>query len=303
MGEQPRGLADDAERLSVIARRNRRAAPPRLDCHGLSHTGRVRRTNEDHFAIMSLQRSVQLLHTNLDDVDIIDRLSRPEAYVFVAADGVGGLVGGQFASGLAVHSVVEYLGEAVTCFRGSDVEEEHEFLDHLTRAVDRAHRRLREGFGEKGPATTLTMVTLVWPRAYVVHVGDSRGYYLRRGRLRQFTRDQTIADMVVDQGKATEEQARELGLHNILASAVGAELAPAVGLIDLEPEDVLLLCTDGLTKHVPDERIAQLIAAAPDAESACRALLDDALERGGTDNVTVIVARAAVDARKRHGTS
>jgi serine/threonine protein phosphatase PrpC len=295
MGDQPLRLANDAERMSAIARRTQSAAPPRVDCHGLSHAGKVRQTNEDHFVIMTLQRSVQLLHTNLDDVGVIGRLSRPEAYVFVAADGVAGLVGGHFASGLAVRSVIEYVAETASCYHGSDAEREDEFIDQLTQAVDRAHRRLKDGFGDRGPATTLTMVTLVWPRAYVVHAGDSRGYHLRRGRLRQFTADQTIGDMVVDQGRATEQQARELGLHNILASAVGAELTPAVGLIDLEPEDVLLLCTDGLTKHVSDERIAQLIAAAPDAESACRALLGDSLEEGGTDNVTVIVARMAAE--------
>jgi protein phosphatase len=135
------------------------------------------------------------------------------------------------------------------------------------------------------------MVTLVWPRAYVVHVGDSRGYLLRRGKLRQFTTDQTLGDLFVDIGKVSEEQARKQGLYNVLASAVGSDLAPAVGVLDLEPGDVLLLCTDGLTKHVPDPRIAELLAAAPDAESACRALVDDALEQGGSDNITVIVAR------------
>jgi len=270
------------------------AAPPRLDCHGASHTGRVRSRNEDHFAIVALQHHARLIQTSLEDTAFLERLARPAAYVFLAADGVAGLAGGEEASRLAVGTLVEYLSEAANCYQGPDVEGEQEFIDRLSAGVERAHRRLHERYGTKhGPATTLTMVTLVWPRAYVVHVGDSRGYLLRRGRLRQFTADQTMGDLFVDIGKASEEQAKKLGLYNILSSAVGSDMTPAVGVVDLEPDDALLLCTDGLTKHVPDARITELLASAADAASACRALVEDALEQGGSDNVTVVVARVA----------
>lgn len=269
-------------------------APPRLDYHGASHVGRVREKNEDHFAIMALQHSARLLLTNLDDTGMVQRLSRPDAYVFMAADGVGGLAGGEEASRLAVGTIMEYLSEAASCYRGTDVGQEQEFMDRLSAGVERAHRRLIATYGaERGPATTLTMVTLVWPRAYVVHVGDSRGYVLRRGRLRQFTADQTMGDLYVNIGRGSEEQAEKLGLYNILSSAVGTDMAPVVGVVDLEPDDVLLVCTDGLTNHVPDPRITELLTAAPDAESACRELVDAALAGGGRDNVTVIVARFA----------
>jgi len=269
-------------------------APPRLDYYGASHVGKVRERNEDHFAIMALQHSARLLLTNLDDTGMVQRLSRPDAHVFMAADGVGGLAGGEEASRLAVGTIMEYLSEAASCYRGTDVGQEQEFMDRLSAGVERAHRRLIETYGaERGPATTLTMVTLVWPRAYVVHVGDSRGYVLRRGRLRQFTADQTMGDLYVNIGRGSEVQAEKLGLYNILSSAVGTDMAPVVGVVDLEPDDVLLVCTDGLTNHVPDARITELLAAAPDAESACRELVDAALAGGGRDNVTVIVARFA----------
>jgi protein phosphatase len=269
----------------------RAAAPPRIDACGVSHAGRVREGNEDHFAIMALRQDARLLHTNLEDAGILDRLARPPAHVFVAADGVAGIAGGAEASRVAVATVVEFLAEAASCYQGMDTDREHTFMDRLTLGVERAHRRLVEMYGERGPATTLTMVTLLWPRAYVVHVGDSRGYLLRRGRLRQFTRDQTMGDLFVDIGKLTEEQARKMGLFNTLSSAVGSDIAPTVGVIDVEPGDALLLCTDGLTNEVPDERIAERLGAAPDAESACRSLVDDALEHGGRDNVTVVVVR------------
>ena len=268
------------------------ARTTRVSAFGLSHAGKVRPANEDHFAIMTLHKSVQLRSTNLQDTSIVDRLRRPEVYMLVVADGVGGAVGGKLASGLAVKSVVEYLAEAVGCVQDFDVEREQMFLDHLSRAVERGHDRLKEMFTQQGgPATTLTMVTLMWPRAYVVHVGDSRGYYLRRGTLKQFTRDQTMGDYLVDIGAVTEQHAQKAGLYNVLSSAVGGDLVPSVGVVDLAEGDTLLLCTDGLTKHVPDERIAELLGQGT-AEQAAQALIDAALDGGGTDNVTAVVARA-----------
>jgi serine/threonine protein phosphatase PrpC len=263
----------------------------RIDAVGLSHTGKVRSANEDHFAIMVLHRSIQLRSTNLQDTTILDRLRRPEVNILVVADGVGGAIGGKLASGVAVRSVVEYLAEAVGCVQDFDVDREQTFLDHLSRAVERGHDRLKAMFqAQGGPATTLTMVTVVWPRAYVVHVGDSRGYYLRNRTLKQFTRDQTMGDYLVDIGAVTEQHAQKAGLYNVLSSAVGGDLVPSVGVVDLTEGDTLLICSDGLTKHVPDERIAQLLGT-NDPETAAQSLIDAALEGGGSDNVTVVVAR------------
>ena len=263
-----------------------------IDSAGLSHAGKVRPANEDHFAIMTLQRNVQLRSTNLQDISVLDRMRRPEITLMIVADGVGGAVGGKIASGVAVRSVVEYIGEAIGCVQDLDVDREQTFLDHLSRAVERGHERLKEMFQTQGgPATTLTMVTLIWPRAYVVHVGDSRGYFLRNGKLKQFTQDQTMGDYLVDIGAVTEQHAEKAGLYNVLSSAVGGDLVPNVGLVDLEEGDTLLLCTDGLTKHVSDERIVELLSSGT-AETAAQALIGAALEGGGTDNVTVIVAKA-----------
>ena len=263
----------------------------RVDTFGLSHAGSVRPANEDHFAIMSLHKAVEVRGTNLQDLTVLDRLKKPEVHLLIVADGVGGAVGGKLASGLAVRSVIEYLAEAVGCVQDFDVVKENTFLEHLSHAVERGHQRLKEMFqSQGGPATTLTMVTLVWPRAYVVHVGDSRGYYLRNGRLKQFTRDQTMGDYLVDIGAVTEQHAEKAGLYNVLSSAVGGDLVPSVGVVDLEDGDAMLLCTDGLTKHVPDERIAELLATG-DAESSANALVEAALAGGGSDNVTVVVAQ------------
>ena len=265
----------------------------RIDAFGLSHAGKVRSANEDHFAVMTLKKSVELRASNLQDASVLDRLRKPEVTIMIVADGVGGAVGGKIASGVAVRSVVEYLAEAVGCVQDFDVDREHAFLDHLSHAVERGHERLKDMFQTQGgPATTLTMVTLVWPRAYVVHVGDSRGYFLRNRKLKQFTRDQTMGDYLVDIGAVTEQHAEKAGLYNVLSSAVGGDLVPSVGVVDLADGDALLLCTDGLTKHVSDDRIMEILGSSPNAEIAAQSLIDAALEGGGTDNVTVIVARA-----------
>jgi protein phosphatase len=268
------------------------ARDARVDAYGLSHAGKVRTVNEDHFAIMTLQKAVQLRATNLQDTTLLDRLRKPQVDIYVVADGVGGRVGGKIASGIAVKAVVEYLAEAVGCVQDFDVDRENAFLENLSQAVERGHHRLKEMFQTQGgPATTLTMVTVVWPRAYVIHVGDSRGYYLRRGSLKQFTRDQTMGDYLVDIGAVTQQHAEKAGLYNVLASAVGGDFVPNVGVVDLADGDALLLCTDGLTKHVSDERIAEILGSQT-AEAAVHSLIDAALDGGGTDNVTVVVAKA-----------
>jgi serine/threonine protein phosphatase PrpC len=264
-----------------------------VDAFGLTEIGKVRSVNEDHFVIASLRKSIRVRHCSLGD-SVGDRLDRPEAHLLVIADGVGGRAGGELASGSAVEFLLEYMDEAIVCYHALDVDQEHDFLDKLERAVHRAHERILLEFGtaEKGPATTLTMVTLAWPRAYLVHVGDSRAYYLRQGRLKQLTRDQTTGEYMVNVGAWTEEQAARAKVGANLTSALGGqEMTPVLGLIDLEPGDVMFLCTDGLTKHVTDQRIAEVLGGATSAESMCRELVDAALSDGGTDNVTVIVAK------------
>ena len=268
-------------------------APTRVDIAGLSNVGKVRSANEDHFAVMTMRKAVELRATNLQEPTLLDRVRRPEVHLLVVADGVGGATGGKLASDVAVRAVIEYVAEAIGCVQDFDVDHEQAFLDQLSRAVERGHERLKEMFQTQGgPATTLTMVTLVWPRLYVVHVGDSRGYYLRQKVLRQFTRDQTMGDYLVDIGAVTEQHAHKAGLYNVLSSAVGGDLVPNVGVVDLSDGDALLLCTDGLTKHVKDDRIAAILSNGS-AEVAAQALIDAALDGGGTDNVTVIVAKAS----------
>lgn len=266
-----------------------------IESFGMSHTGNVRQVNEDHFVTAALQRAVQVRQTNLDDTHVFDRLSGPRAYLFAVADGVGGSAGGRVASAIAVATIVEYLGEVVGAYNGYGADYAKDFPEHLRVAVERAHEHLVETFrlrNHGGPATTLTLVMIVWPRAYIVHVGDSRVYHLRGEKLRRLTRDQTVGEVLVSQHGMPKEQAEQAGLFNVLASAVGArDMTPAVDYMPLEHGDVLLLCTDGLTKHVNDARIGEVLIQSPDAETGCRSLIDLALGGGGSDNVTAVVAK------------
>jgi len=266
-----------------------------IESFGISHTGNVRKVNEDHFVTAALQRAVQISQTNLDDTHVFDRLSGPRAYLFAVADGVGGSAGGRVASASAVATIVEYLAEAVGAYHGYGADQLKDFPEHLRTAVQRAHDHLVETFrlqDHNGPATTLTLAMVVWPRVYVVHVGDSRVYHLRGTALRRLTRDQTVGEVLVSQHGMPREKAEQAGLYNVLASAVGArDMTPAVDFLSLEHGDTLLLCTDGLTKHVSDSRIGETLGNTSDVEAGCRSLIDLALSGGGSDNVTAVVAR------------
>jgi protein phosphatase len=269
---------------------------PRIDVFGITDVGKVRELNEDQFVIASLRKAVEISHSSLAAPTVGRRIGGAEAHLFVVADGVGGRPGGELASGSAVAALLEYVDEAVVCYHSLDVDQEHDFLGRLEDSVHQAHRRLLEQHGPdgKGPATTLTMITLCWPRAYVVHVGDSRAYYFRGGRLRQLTRDQTMGEYMVDVGAWTDEQAARAKAAAHLTSALGgSEMTPSVGLVDLEPGDILLLCTDGLSKFVAEEQIVTVLRHRASAEDICRELLRAALDAGGDDNITLIVARTA----------
>ena len=271
----------------------------RLDVFGTTDVGRVREENEDQFFIASIDKSVSVRQTSIETADLIDCRAEPCAWLLAVADGCGGMAHGRRASQMAVRIVMECVGNAIDCYYETDSEGEGEFLERLRDAVESAHesvhREVSERAGQAG--TTLTLVALVWPRAYVAHVGDSRAYLLRGERLRQITRDQTMAESMLDQGLMTEEAVSNLGLDHILTSAVGGTIVPTFTVLDLQPGDNLLLCTDGLTKHVNDVEITDaLLRSNGSAALVVESLQSLALERGGTDNVTVVAACSAAAA-------
>jgi protein phosphatase len=263
-----------------------------VDSFGITDRGKVREANEDNFLIVTVKKSIEIRDSSLPASPGAERFGAAEAHLFVVADGVGGGPEGERASADAVSALLAYVRSAAGCFHQISAEREHELFAQLESTVQAVHQKLIGGHAGAGsaPATTLTMVLLAWPRAYFVHVGDSRAYVRRRGRLQQLTRDQTLGEYMVSVGALTEEQAARSGPAATLTSAIGgSELTPVVGLVDLEPGDSLLLCTDGLTRHVGNDRIAEVLARGGPARADGETLLAEALDSGGKDNITLIV--------------
>ena len=143
-------------------------------------------------------------------------------------------------------------------------------------------------------ATTLTLAIVTWPWVYVVQVGDSRCYRYLSGEIAQVTKDQTMAQALVDQGVLSREKVTRSPLNNVLVSAIGGDQAePDVSRFDIrDRRSVILLCSDGLTKHVTDAELAEHLDRMTSSEQLCRELLELALSRGGSDNITILAGRA-----------
>lgn len=268
-----------------------------IDVFGLTHPGRVRSANQDHFLIGSLRKRMNVLMTSLPDVDRLPADSERLAFLAMVADGVGGHAGGEEASRLALEAVTQYLTNSMHCYYTADASDDQSFAKALADAALQTHdditTRARLDPTHAKMATTLTLLLGVWPRTYILQVGDSRSYVLRDGRLMQISRDQTMAQDLVDQGVLGRAEASATRWAHVLSSAIGGpQTRPVVTGIDSRWGDVHLLCSDGLTKHVPDERIAERLRTMTSAKQVCEALLQDALDGGGTDNVTVVVGRA-----------
>lgn len=270
------------------------------DFYGLSHQGMVRTENQDCFLIASLHKAMQVHQTSLPEETLGELMSPSRGFVFLVADGVGGVPGGKDASRTALNATMDYVLRAMDLYVQLDEDVEPEFVAELQRSVEKSHEVVRQtGEADEervGMATTLTMVCIRWPRGYVVHVGDSRCYMLRDGELRLLTKDQTMAQAMIDAGALSPDQAERSGLKHVLYSAVGATRADPMTLTtDVRWGDVMLLCTDGVTKHVNDDEIREALALNEPAEVTCNSILRLALERGGSDNTTLIVGRLRRD--------
>lgn len=275
----------------------RRPRDSERDLFGLTHVGKVRKDNQDHFLICTVYSQVVIDATSLPNVDQLDLRGPRLATIGLVADGVGGSDSGSDASRLAAETITEYVASTLRTYHAAGSANEDVLMKSLTDAVLHAHDVVRaEAATRSDPkpmATTLTLCMGVWPWMYVVQVGDSRCYYFDGEKLHQVTRDQTIAQHLVDTGALPKERLGSSPFRHILSSAIGGEEAlPQVSRIDLRRSGTALMCSDGLTRHVPDEEIEAHIRAMTSSEQLCRTLLDLALERGGYDNITILAARA-----------
>ncbi|MFL5521423.1 MAG: PP2C family protein-serine/threonine phosphatase [Gemmatimonadales bacterium] len=265
-----------------------------IDTWGLTHVGNKRQLNQDNFVVASLHKRTQVLQSSVDGLATMLGGDERLAYLIMVADGVGGAELGEEASRLAVATAMEYVSESMRCYYTSQ-EDPGQFAEELQQAAMQCHERVQAHAHDAraaSMATTLTVFLGVWPNAYLMQVGDSRYYVYRDDQLTQVTRDQTMAEDLVDQGIITRTAAMRTPLAHVLSSAIGGEqTTPVVTRLEAHRGNVHLLCSDGLTKHVSDERIKARLATMTSARQACEALLRDALDGGGTDNITLVISR------------
>ncbi|MBI4387360.1 MAG: Stp1/IreP family PP2C-type Ser/Thr phosphatase [Elusimicrobia bacterium] len=254
---------------------------------GRTDAGCVRENNEDSFAIDS------------------------ELGLLVVADGMGGHNSGEIASRLATETILDFgrkvLGGAVTGAPGSSAGagsfrvRQMEYIVQMANTV--IFEKAQSSAQNRGMGTTIVAALVHGGTVAVAHVGDSRLYVFRKGELQLLTEDHSLVMEQLRRGLLNPEEAQRSELQNVLIRALGTESRVVVDIQEhpLLAQDVLLLCTDGLTKMVADERIARALSETPELPAACDRLVDMAREAGGADNVTVIAGRPVASKRGLQG--
>jgi protein phosphatase len=268
-----------------------------VEIAGLSHPGRVRPNNEDHFLISRMGRYMETLGTNLAPERVPPRFEE-SFHGVILADGVGGGRAGEVASETAIEALVQLATTSSNWIFRLDDHGVREVQERLELRISQIHAELvRKAAADadlRGFGTTMIIGLSLGDLLFLAHVGDSRVYLWRESRLQQLTRDHTLAQDLVDQGFTSVEGVSVNALRHVLTQALTGDegpLRPEVQVLELEAGDCVLFCTDGLSDMLPDEAIAEVLGAGAPAAATCRALVDRALEAGGKDNVTVIVGR------------
>ncbi len=287
----PRGPSQNGTYVSSIE-----ARPLTVQSFGLTDPGKKRETNEDQFVTASLMRALWIQQSSVPQSTV--RYADHRGHVFIVADGMGGAAAGEKASAIAVGAVEDFLLNALRWLLALEGPGEASVLRDFKAALRTADACVYAAATNtpalRGMGTTLTMAYSLDADLFVAHVGDSRGYLLRGGVLSRLTRDDTLVQQMVEEGLLTDEKAAEHELRHIITNVVGGPVPgvhASVHRMHLERGDVLLLCTDGLTGMLGDDRIATVLQAVGSPQEACETLVRLANEQGGTDNVTVVVAR------------
>lgn len=259
--------------------------------------GRVRRGNEDNFLVLDL--SSAQTWTGADGATPPERLKRfdlgQKGLVLVVSDGMGGALAGDVASRMAVDSVREMLigGEG-----NASCDPELDLVECLKSATIYAnlaiHHRSQEDSRCAGMGATFTGAAIRGDSLDLVQVGDSRGYIIRKDHIRLATKDQSLVQQLVDVGQISESEAETHMFRNVILQALGAQsdVNPVTGKIRLRQGDVVLLCSDGLSGKLRSDDIQKIVVESQgNLSKACDLLIDEANNRGGEDNITVVLAR------------
>lgn len=241
---------------------------------GKTDIGLVRKVNEDSFLCEKLEG--------------IDGL-----YLYIVADGMGGHNAGEVASSMAVREVAFYLKENIEALKLGD----NEIRDLIRNAISYANEKIYKTSIIKsnclGMGTTLSMVLLKDNRIYIGHVGDSRIYLIRNNSILRLTEDHSLVAELIKSGTIKPEEANSHPQKNVITKALGTEytIEPDISQIDLQWDDYILICTDGLSNAVCEDDMTNAIINTSDLNEACDLLINKAKERGGFDNITAVVVQ------------
>jgi protein phosphatase len=256
---------------------------------GRTDVGRVRDHNEDSFLVADLSSENASLQPEVRTHHVGGR-----GTLFMVADGLGGAAAGEIASDLAINTVYEEMRER---WMHSEKKDPQAFASALKAATEAANSKIfayaLEHPEHRGLGTTATVAGLLGDTLYLAQVGDSRAYVIRNGEAMQITKDQSLMQRLVEAGELTQEEAERSERRNIILQALGPEPTVRIDLThqQLRQNDILVLCTDGLSGLVKKEEIAEVVTGTDDLVEACRQLIDRANENGGPDNITAIVAK------------
>lgn len=273
-------------------------APVNIDCFGMTDVGRCRQTNQDHFLIADLQKHMRIQSSSVP-INPDQVFGQTMGKLMLVADGMGGANAGEVASELAVDSMAKFLLTSMHWLIHPAQPEIDQFVEDLKAAARFSHEVVRDDANRdparRGMGSTLTVAYLIWPMLYVLHVGDSRCYVLRDDTLELVTKDQTLAQHLFEHGHLSQAEFEKSQFHNVLMSAIGAEtdLNAVVYRRRLTTGDKLLLCSDGVNAHLNDNEIEQFLGESTSPESICEKIIAEVNQRGGKDNVTVIVTECS----------
>ena len=269
-----------------------------VDLGAATHQGHVRGQNEDHYLVVRFGRKLENLYSNLDR-GMLARSYDVTGYGLLVADGLGGMAAGEVASRTAMTKTVELVVNTpdwmLDLTHPQNLETVQQRMTERFQQIDETLRTYAERDATlTGMGTTLTVAANLGRNLIVGHIGDSRAYLFRDGSLSQLTKDHTLAEAMIDAGVADRDDPATRSMRHVLTAALGSMSSrnkPELQRLRVQPNDQLLLCTDGLTEMVDDQTIASLLRNADSAQKACEHLVTVALAAGGLDNVTVILAR------------
>ena len=270
-----------------------------IELHAKSDVGRVRRGNEDNFLLLDLATNKTWTGSDGPESpeDLRNIALKDKGVVFVVSDGMGGALAGDVASRMAVETVREMLvgsedGSTAGC---DDPTTLVECLRNATIYANMAiHNKSQEDTRCSGMGATFTGAAITGDMLDLVQVGDSRAYVMREDEIKLATKDQSLVQQLVDVGQISEQEAETHMFRNVILQALGAqkELTPVSCRIKLRRDDLLLLCSDGLSGKLRSEDMSAIINAANgDLAAASTGLIAEANNRGGEDNITVVLAR------------